>query len=91
MPGHPREQNLADVKKCVTFLKDLEVTWNGASKSRAIIEQLMHESASKFGVTSKRTLTDLDEPISFSWDQVPGSELFGFDISGADLLNSWLP
>lgn len=91
MPGHPRDQTLPDVKKCVTFLKDLETTWNGASKSRTIIEQLMIDTTSSPAPFQKRSLAQFDETEAFSWDQVPGSELFNYDVSGADLFSVWQP
>lgn len=91
MPGSPHDSTLPDVQKCVSFLKDLEVTWNGASKSRAIIEQLMHEPTSEARTADGRALADPGEVEPFSWDQIPGSGLFGYDIGGsADLLNAWL-
>ncbi|KAH6647177.1 fungal-specific transcription factor domain-containing protein [Truncatella angustata] len=91
MPGQPRDQNIADVKKCVTFLKDLEMTWNGAAKSRAIIEQLMGEPSAGPGLGHKKTLAVFETMEPFAWDQAPGSELFNYDVPGADLLNAWLP
>ncbi|KAK9777755.1 putative Transcription factor domain-containing protein [Seiridium cardinale] len=91
MPGSPRDQALADVQKCVTFLKDLEVTWSGASKSRAIIEQLMRDPPTRSESLNKRSLAEFEETEAFTWDQVPGAELFTYDVSGADLLNAWLP
>ena len=44
MPAaQPNSQTIEDVEKCVSFLKDLELLWSGASRSRAIIEQLLVE------------------------------------------------
>lgn len=91
MPGHSQNNNLSHVQKCVTFLKDLEMTWNGASRSRAIIEQLMSASNSGHGSPNRRALSEFQEPETLSWDQIPGSEMFGYDVSGADLLHAWLP
>jgi hypothetical protein len=91
MPDHPRKETLEDVQKCVSFLKDLEMTWNGASKSRAIIEQIMHDPANGSGSLNKRSLAEFEETEAFPWDHVPGSELFTYDISGVDLLHAWLP
>jgi hypothetical protein len=91
MQGHPKDQTLPDVQKCVRFLKDLEVTWNGASKSRAIIEKLLRDSVSESSAVSKTASAVFEESEAFLWHQAPGSELFTYDVSGTDLFEAWLP
>jgi hypothetical protein len=95
MPDHPQVQTRPDVEKCVSFLTDLEMTWSGAGKSRAIIEQLLRDprrgTASSSEMVNKRSFAEFDDTEVFSWDQLPGSELFTYEASGADLLNEWVP
>lgn len=51
MPSsHCRPEFLDDVGKCVAFLKDMEVRWSGAKRSRIIIEQLLQHKRSKLAV-----------------------------------------
>ena len=93
----PNAQTVADVEKCVRFLKDLELRWSGARRSMAIIEQLLADHSRKSAAggdegglgeyrgmgeapSGKRTFDEFEavaeEPF---WQQIPGSELFGFD------------
>jgi hypothetical protein len=94
MPGRPKDQSLADVDKCMNFLKDLEVTWSGAGKSRAIIEQLLHDPGRDLKSTERPTLkrswAEFDVSEGLSWDQLPASELFSYEASGTDLLGRWM-
>ncbi|KAH8668463.1 fungal-specific transcription factor domain-containing protein [Xylariales sp. PMI_506] len=94
MNGQPRDQVLPDVEKCVGFLKDLEMTWSGAARSRAIIEQLLHNPGRSAEATAAalryRPQTDFESTEVLSWVQLPGSELFTFGQSSADLLNAWV-
>lgn len=51
MPSsHCKPEVLDDVDKCVTFLKDMEIRWSGAKRSRVIIEQLLQHQRSKLAV-----------------------------------------
>ncbi|KAF0331895.1 fungal specific transcription factor domain-containing protein [Colletotrichum asianum] len=51
MPSsHSNPEVLDDVKKCVSFLKDVEVRWSGAKRSRVIIEQLLQHQRSKLAL-----------------------------------------
>lgn len=51
MPSsHCKPEVLDDVEKCVAFLKDVEVRWSGAKRSRIIIEQLLQHQRSKLAV-----------------------------------------
>lgn len=43
----PNAQTIPEVERCVRFLKDLELRWSGARRSRAIIEQLLAENRRK--------------------------------------------
>lgn len=48
MPSsHCKPEVLDDVEKCIAFLKDMEVRWSGAKRSRAFIEQLLQHQRSK--------------------------------------------
>ncbi|KAK2764158.1 hypothetical protein CKAH01_15835 [Colletotrichum kahawae] len=51
MPStHSSPEVLEDVKKCVSFLKDVEVRWSGAKRSRIIIEQLLQHQRNKLAL-----------------------------------------
>ncbi|KAH7145685.1 fungal-specific transcription factor domain-containing protein, partial [Dactylonectria estremocensis] len=41
MQEQPTAEVKEDIEKCVRFLKELEATWSGAARGRAIIEQLL--------------------------------------------------
>lgn len=43
----PNAQIIPEVERCVRFLKDLELRWSGARRSRTIIEQLLAENRRK--------------------------------------------
>lgn len=51
MPSsHRNPEVLNDVGKCVAFLKDVEVRWSGAKRSRVIIEQLLQHQRRKLAL-----------------------------------------
>lgn len=51
MPSsHRNPEILNDVGKCVAFLKDVEVRWSGAKRSRIIIEQLLQRQRRKLAL-----------------------------------------
>ena len=64
MPSaQPNNQTVEDVEKCVSFLKDLELLWSGASRSRAIIEQLLAEYRNRTPNDSQRRLHMQDQVV----------------------------
>ena len=50
--AEPNPQTIPEVERCVRFLKDLELRWSGARRSRAIIEQLLAENRRKAAAAS---------------------------------------
>lgn len=50
----PNSQTIPEVERCVRFLKDLELRWSGARRSRAIIEQLLAENRRKATAAAPR-------------------------------------
>src|SRR5690242_11482458 len=103
MPGNPCDPVAADVDKCVAFLKELELTWPGAARSRTIIEQLMKEQGRRQladaggedmqqpSLPSSLAAHDFDHQVDmFPWLHVPGAELFGsYSGSGIEGLDIW--
>lgn len=49
-PSHCKPENFDVVEKCITFLKDMEIRWSGAKRSRVIIEQLLQHQRSRLAV-----------------------------------------
>lgn len=64
----------------------MELSWSGASKGRAIIEHLMR-AGRRDGATEKDEPPAGQEDFGLSWDQMPGSELFGFEDLGSEFFN----
>lgn len=51
MPSsHCSPEVLDDVEKCIAFLKDVEIRWSGAKRSRIIIEQLLQHQRRKLAL-----------------------------------------
>ncbi|KAF9883412.1 hypothetical protein FE257_003495 [Aspergillus nanangensis] len=73
-----------DVEKCIRFLHDLEGTWSGASRGRAIIEQ----SIANLAGHPQGSLLDLDLQVS-SMSHNTAPDLFNWDLSILGGANFW--
>lgn len=61
MPSsHCKPEVLDDVEKCIAFLKDMEVRWSGAKRSRVIIEQLLQYQRSRLAVERNTSQSQSD-------------------------------
>ncbi|KZL75151.1 transcriptional regulatory protein [Colletotrichum tofieldiae] len=71
-----------DVERCAASLKDLEPRWSGASRSRAIIEQLLlHRRTEIIGVPGGSNGNTDDIPTTPSSSRVQKRKLADFDNS----------
>jgi hypothetical protein len=57
-PGSQDAETVADAEKCVRFLQNLECRWSGASRSRAIIKNLLKDYCEKESMAAHPSTND---------------------------------
>jgi len=64
---------ILEIEACIRYLAKLENIWNGAKRSRTILEELL--SNSRASNPHKRKFHEFDNSFSIP-DYIPGEELF---------------